>query len=250
MTRLAHEMLRLVCVAAGAVLLWSGVTLARQEGELTAARFAARDGRPGALRAKGANLERAYLAFANARDSRGDLAEPELDLAVELDRAGLPGGFLGGAEREGRIKAAAQRLARSSPVAANAWCTLALVESRTREGSQSFIARALDACYRLGPRDITLVEPRLYLSLALWDTLPKAARTKALVDVAAALQDLYRDWMVDRLAYGAAVIAPARSELISTFISPYGDAVERRFSEQLMGYRKRFAAAPAIRPVP
>jgi hypothetical protein len=241
-------MLRIGCIIAGALVAWFGAALARQEGDLAWARFAARDGRPGSLKAKGADLERAHLAFANAPASREDIAETELDLAVALNRSGFPGGFLAAAEREERIRAAAQRLARASPITANAWCTLALVEAKALERSQSAVEGFLSACYRLGPRDISVVETRLHVALGLWGVLPKAIRLAALEDVAAGLSGEYRDWMLDRLAYGVAVVAPAREELITSFVAPYGDDVHKRYAALLASYRKQFARASGFRP--
>lgn len=205
------------------------------------ARFVARDGRPGALKAPGFRVERAYLVLNGLQSFRSDLAELETDLAIELDRIGFPGGFLPSPLREARVKLSAGRLAQAAPAAADPWCGLALAEAKTSEGSQRAIEGRLRRCFALGPREIRLLEPRIHLALALWEQLPRDVRTAAMLDIATGLKDAdFGGWTLERLAYGVAIVAPARESVVLPLIEQYGAEREQQFKNLIASYRARY----------
>lgn len=236
-------MLRLFFIILGAFLVWAGTGLARQEMAVIDARFVARDGRPRALKAPEAKIEQAFLELSARRTLRSDWLEAQIDLASELDRIGFPRGFVPSPLREQRVRSSAEDLGRASPMTADAWCLMALSEAKAPASPGTRFEALLRACYAFGPREISLVETRLHLALAVWEALPKDLKTVALVDIASALQDhRVRSWMLDRLAYGIAVIAPMRQDIALALVSPYGAEREQRFLKQILSYRKAHGA--------
>ena len=235
-------MLRLVCFVIGIYLVGFGFALTSTESGVVNARFIARDGRPRALSAKDFEIEQAYLALSSRNTFRGDWLEPEMGLALELDRIGYPSGFLPSPLREARIRQSAERLGRASPAAAEAWCLLALSEAKAGNGSHQLLAERLRACFALGPRERALFRTRLHLGLAAWDGLPKDLKIVVLAEVASALQGAGRGRMLDMLAYGVAVIAPEREAMLLALIEPHGAEPRDRFKKQILAYRKRYGA--------
>lgn len=231
-------MLRFSSAIIGTLLLISGTSLWQQEAEVSNARFVARDLGQRSFKAESHEIERAYVALASREPSRSDWAEPELVLALELDRMGFPPGFVPAPVREHRVRRSAEGFARASPSTAPAWCVLALSEVKAEVSTADLFERRLRSCFVLGPREISVVETRLHLVLAMWSTLSKDLKTAALIDVASALQDRQvRHWMLDRLAYGVAVIAPAQEAAVLSLIGPYGAELEQRFQKQVLSYR-------------
>lgn len=233
--------LRLLLLLIAAGVSWSGVSLVADEGPLVGARLIAREGRPAALVADDAAIDGAYRAFSQAAGWT-DVVETELGLALELDRRGFPRAFVASPVREERIASSARRLAHASPVAAEAWCMLALAEAKAQGRSSDAVNAHLRACYRFGPREIVLYEARLDLAYALWDELPKDVRRLAMTDAAAALRDRhFNAWAIERLSYGAAIIAPARAAIFLPLIQQYGSEAELRFQRSLVSHRRRYS---------
>lgn len=234
-------MLRVIGLCLGVCLAWLGGSLAWQEGNLVEARRVARDGLPGRLTAQDYDLEEAYRRFALV-SSRTDLLELETELALELDRRSYPKAFLGSGLREERIYASFVRLARAAPGVADAWCMLALAEARRLAEASDLVNERLRACYALASREVKLFETRLHLSLAIWDRLPMDLRRRALTDAARGLQDRhFGGWMLEKLAYGVAVIAPDKEAVLLPLIEPYGSEAVQRFKTRIIAYRKQFA---------
>lgn len=232
-------MLRIIFIVFGCWLAISGSSLWQQEVGVVNARFIARDLGQRFFKAKNTQINTAYVSFASKNTARSDWAEPELGLALELDRMGFPPGFVPSPVRENRARMSAGRLARASPSAASAWCVLALSEVRASVTTEGLFEKRFRSCFALGRREISLVETRVHLALATWTTLPKDLKTAALLDVASALQERHtRNWMLDRLAYGVAVVAPAQEATALSLISPYGADMEQRFQKQVLSHRK------------
>ncbi|WP_156827209.1 hypothetical protein [Hyphomicrobium zavarzinii] len=232
-------MLRFLFTMIGLLLFISGTSLWQQEAEVTNARFVARDLGQRSFKAESNEIERAYVALASREPSRSDWADPELGLALELDRMGFPPGFVPTPVREHRVRNSAEHLASSSPSAAAAWCVLALSEVKAEVPTAGVFEERLRSCFVFGPREISVVEMRVHLALATWSKLPKDLKTAALIDVASALQERHtRDWMLDRLAYGVAVIAPAQEATVLSLLDPYGADLEQPFQKQVLSYRQ------------
>jgi len=232
-------MIRFLFTIIGSLLIISGTSLWQQEAEVVNARFVARDLGQRFFKAESNEIERAYVALASREPSRSDLAEAELGLALELDRIGFPPGFVPAPVREHRVRSAAEGLAHTYPSAAAAWCVLALSEVKTEVSTADLFERRLRACFASGPREMSVVEMRVHLALATWGKLPKELKTAALIDVASALQERHtRGWMLDRLAYGVAVIAPAQEATVLSLLGPYGADLELRFQKQVLSYRQ------------
>lgn len=232
-------MLRLLFIVSGSWLAISGSCLWQQEAGVVNARFIARNLGQRFFKAENTQIDKAYVSFASKSTVRSNWAEPELGLALELDRMEFPPGFVPSPVRENRARMSAERLARASPSAASAWCVLALSEVRASVTTEGLFEKRFRSCFALGRREIALVETRVHLALATWTTIPKDLKTGALLDVASALQERHtRNWILDRLAYGVAVIAPAQEATALSLISPYGSDMEQRFQKQVLAYRK------------
>jgi hypothetical protein len=231
--------LRIIFIVFGCWLAISGSSLWQQEVGVVNARFIARDLGQRSFKAENAQIDKAYVSFASKNTLRSDWAEPEIGLALELDRIGYPPGFVPSPIRENRARMSAERLARASPTAASAWCVLALSEVRASVTTEGLFQKRFRSCFVLGRREIALVETRVHLALAIWGNLPRDLKTSAMLDVASALQERHtRSWMLDRLAYGVAVVAPAQEATALSLISPYGIDTEQRFQKQVLAYRK------------
>lgn len=234
-------MLRILALLLGSYLACFGIVLADDERGLVESRLVARDGLPGRLRSSDFAVDDAYRALASA-SPRGDSLELEAALALELDRRQFPKAFVDSGVREDRVAHAFDRMARAVPVSADAWCMRALHNARMHAPDWRAVEANLRACYELGPREIRLFESRVLLSFAAWDELPKDLRRRALTDAAVGLADAhFRGWMLERLAYGAAIIAPAKEPVFRVLIEPHGDELVKRFQSRIIAFRKQFS---------
>jgi hypothetical protein len=235
--------LRVVCFFAGLALAGTGALLAREEAMLVEARHVARDGylaRPGTPVSA---IRKAYADVAAIRP--GDRGE--LELAIELyGRGGVGGGEMLIA-RQARVERAAANVARKAPLDAKAWCVLALAHSKTA-GLTPPAVDMLRTCYALGPREIGVVNGRLMLVLEFWDALPQDVRNAAMIDVAAALGEPgLGPWMVQRLAYAVAAVAPAREPLVVTLLDTYGENLKPRYEQAVSALRRQAMKRAAVR---
>jgi hypothetical protein len=244
-------MLRLGCLIAGLALAGWGAGLARQELALMGARQVARITKPVRLDAAMPRLREAY----NALDAANAGGTNQLDLAINLHGLGESLGErpseAGGREslivRHARVERAAEKLARSSPLDARAWCVLALAHSKAT-GVTPAVIEQLRACYALGAREIGIIDGRLMLVWSAWDQLPQDVRNAAMIDVAAALEDpALAPWMAARLGYAVATVAPSRAQLAETLLDTYGEQQRATYAKAVDRYQRAAATRTATR---
>jgi hypothetical protein len=236
-------MLRFFCLMAGLALAGAGALLARQELALADARYVARDARAGRQTAAVPRLRDAYGALDGANAGGGD----QLDLAINLHGLSAAEGRESAIVRHARVYRAAEKLARSSPLDARAWCVLALAQSKAI-GVTPAVIEQLRACYTLGSREIGVIDGRLMFVWSAWDQLPQDVRNAAMIDVAASLENsALAPWMANRLAYAVATIAPSRAVLAETLLDTYGEQLKARYAQSLDAYRRAAAARSATR---
>ncbi len=236
-------MLRLCCLIAGLALASAGAVMARQELEITGARSVARNIRPGRDAAPLPKLREAYSAL-DAANARGS---DQLDLAIYLHGLGETDARESLILRHARVERAAEKLARSSPLEAKAWCVLALAQSKAT-GITPAVIRQLRACYALGSREIGIIDGRLMFVWSMWDQLPQDVRNAAMIDVASSLEDpQLAPWMANRLAYAVANVAPSRAPLAETLLDTYGEQLKEKYAKAVDGYRRQAATRSATR---
>jgi hypothetical protein len=237
-------MLRFCCLIAGIALLAGGALMARQELALADARDVARKARHARTAPPEPRLREAFGAF-DAANAGG--STDQLDLAINLHELGSTGGRESGIVRHARVYRSAEKLAKSSPLDARAWCVLALAQSKAIGLTPAVIAQ-LRACYALGSREIGLIDGRLMFAWDVWDELPQDVRNEAMIDVAATLSDtVLAPWMADRLAYAVAVVDPSRRVLAETLLSTYGEQLRNKYQQSIDRYRRLAAARSALR---
>jgi hypothetical protein len=241
-------LLRGAALALGLWMVFAGGLLTRQEAGLVGARFTARDGQPGPLKASLPDVEAAHREFASIRAPSSDVADVELKLAIFLDHARVSAGFLGGVAREARLRSASLRLLRADPLSGDAWCMLAVLAAKSVERDDATIRERLSVCYAVAPREVSAVDKRLHLALALWNELPKDLQVSAAADIASALQSSsLREWMLDRLGYGIGVVAPSREPLVESLLAGYGDEVRKKFQRAKLEHRKQHRKRERVR---
>jgi hypothetical protein len=236
-------MLRLCCLIAGLALAGAGMLVARQELAITEARHVARNAHPIRLAAPVPRLREAY----NALDAANARGTDQLDLAINLHELGETDARESLILRHARVERAAEKLARSSPLDARAWCVLALAQSKAT-GMTPAVIDQLRACYALGSREIGIIDGRLMFVWSMWDQLPQDVRNAAMIDVAASLEDpTLAPWMANRLAYAVAAVAPSRAALAETLLDTYGEQLKDKYAKAVDSYRRNAATRSATR---
>ena len=148
-------------VLVGILLTATGVTIALEESKVIDARLFLREAvhTTPSLDA----MDRAYEVLSSGRNWRTDLAVTRFDLDV-LALEATPQSEAD-AVRLARARQSAGALLALSPLSGRAWCRMATFMVRERGFSEQ-AARALQMCYDVAPREIAVVERRLFLSLS------------------------------------------------------------------------------------